>query len=208
MAGERLMANSKSNGKRIIVAVSIISALTVLCLCIVTVYAGMFMKSNINDMEEYCRNKSNKQATGFYSLRFNAIPGYIFAVSQGGNDDYGQELFIFRDVNFGAIKRLALEYHSGKSENKSIGSYQFRPIMNGKQSDDSFLIFYSANEERVERVEYTTSYNMDGIDYKIQATHKLASAMPFITTGKAMNTSEKVESVCLFDENSKLVYKF
>lgn len=152
---------SKSK-KSVIIIISAICAALIIALGICV---GQFYSSTTASIEEYCKENSFKGAESFDIDKSSELDGYVLCVSKDGDDSKGQELFIFYEKPFGAIKntnRYTLEYQSDESGAQLVGSYLFKP----RGSDESRMIFYSNNNEKATDFEYTSEYNLDGKDCK------------------------------------------
>lgn len=89
---------------------------------------GSILFVNNGEHWRYCKENSFKGAESFDINKSSELDGYVLCVSKDGDDSKGQELFIFYEKPFGAIKntnRYALEYQSNESGAQLVGSYLF-----------------------------------------------------------------------------------
>lgn len=91
---------SKSK-KSVIIIISAICAALIIALGICV---GQFYSSTTASIEEYCKENSFKGAESFDIDKSSELDGYVLCVSKDGDDSKGQELFIFYEKPFGAIK--------------------------------------------------------------------------------------------------------
>ena len=166
------LSNCKSK-KSVIIIISAICAALIIALGICV---GQFYSSTTASVEEYCKENSFKGAESFDINKSSELDGYVLCVSKDGDDSKGQELFIFYEKPFGAIKntnRYTLEYQSNESGAQLVGSYLFKP----RKSDESRMIFYSNNNEKATDFEYTSEYNIDGKDCKNTVSYSFGEAL-------------------------------
>lgn len=183
---------SKSK-KSVIIIISAICAALIIALGICV---GQFYSSTTASIEEYCKENSFKGAESFDINKSSELDGYVLCVSKDGDDSKGQELFIFYEKPFGAIKntnRYTLEYQSNESGAQLVGSYLFKP----RGSDESRMIFYSNNNEKATDFEYSSEYNLDGKDCKNTVSYSFGENDCVIAISNPLQNEEAVKSASL-----------
>ncbi|MCM1115901.1 MAG: hypothetical protein NC397_10460 [Clostridium sp.] len=185
----------------------------ILCL----IFAGclacvcLFFSSTIDDLEGFCQENSFRNATKFDIESTSDLSGYIFAVSQNGDESQGQELFVFREKSFGIVKntdRFVLEYQSDKNASADVGSYMFKPYVNDKKSDENYLVFYSDNSIGAVQAKLITSYNENGKDIETKVNYSLTPTRSFICVSTPLKPMEQIESACFENMDSKVVFTY
>jgi len=167
---------------------------------------GQFYSSTTASIEEYCKENSFKGAESFDIDKSSELDGYVLCVSKDGDDSKGQELFIFYEKPFGAIKntnRYTLEYQSDESGAQLVGSYLFKP----RGSDESRMIFYSNNNEKATDFEYTSEYNLDGKDCKNTVSYSFGENDCVIAISNPLQNEEAVKSASL-KKGTKIIYSY
>ena len=102
----------------------IISAICAALIIALGICVGQFYSSTTASIDEYCKKNSFKGAESFDIDKSSELDGYVLCVSKDGDDSKGQELFIFYEKPFGAIKntnRYTLEYQSNESGAQLVG---------------------------------------------------------------------------------------
>lgn len=195
------------NFKKTIKIFALISATILIALSVGLI---TFFDSTIDEIEQYCIENSFRDASQFVIATENDISGYLFAIAVDGDGKDGQELFVFKEKNFGLInntKRYYLEYHSKINKEQTVGSYLFKP--NQKQRlNENFLVFYSDNKEKISDVIGTTSYNENGKDITTKIHFSIQKSQPFILVTTPLKPDEIVESAIFKDENHRVVYSY
>lgn len=193
---------SKSK-KSVIIIISAICAALIIALGICV---GQFYSSTTASIEEYCKENSFKGAESFDINKSSELDGYVLCVSKDGDDSKGQELFIFYEKPFGAIKntnRYTLEYQSNESGAQLVGSYLFKP----RGSDESRMIFYSNNNGKATDFEYTSEYNLDGKDCKNTVSYSFGENDCVIAISNPLQNEEAVKSASL-KKGTKIIYSY
>lgn len=164
----------------------------VLSACVVLLaFFLQFWFSTTNDIEAACRENSVKGATNFYIEKDSDLEHYIFAVSQDGDDEKGQELFVFHEQSFGTFqntKRYVLEYHTDQNSQTTVGTYLFTPA----QENEERMVFFSDNKEKMDSGKYTSTYNLNGKYYTITVDYELTPYQPFICVSAPLQKEEQI----------------
>lgn len=112
------LSNCKSK-KSVIIIISAICAALIIALGICV---GQFYSSTTASVEEYCKENSFKGAESFDINKSSELDGYVLCVSKDGDDSKGQELFIFYEKPFGAIKNTNRDIPLNISQTKAAHS--------------------------------------------------------------------------------------
>lgn len=197
-------SNSK---KKILLSIIIVSSVS-LCVCLF--YLLNFMNKTTLDFDKVCSENSHKNATEFYMISCG-FDGYFFFVSENGDKNAGQELFVFREESFGLIKktgRYILDYHSGQNDEKIVGSYLFKPIIDEKKADKSYMIFYSSNSQKINKCILKTEYLESMKRIKKEVVFETSELQSFIFTSSPLSADEKITEAKFYDSDSNLIFEY
>lgn len=137
--------------------------------------------------------------------------GYLFLVSENGDKDSGEELFVFREESFGLIKntgRYILVYHSGQNNEKIVGSYLFKPTIDKKKSDENYIIFYSSNPQKIHKCVLKTEYFDNTSKVQKEIVIETSELQSFILSSPPLKADEKITEAKFYDSDSKLIFEY
>lgn len=158
------------------------------------VFLALFLQfwfSTTGDIEAACRENSMKSANNFYITGDGDLEHYLFAVAQDGDDTKGQELLVFYEQPFGLTahtKRYTLVYQSSQNPQTTVSSYLFTPTWQGEQR----MVYFSDNAAQIDKLEYTSVYNLNGKNYTITTDYDLSPYQPFVCVSAPLHLEEEI----------------
>ena len=185
-------------------------------LCLVLAGCGILFiclyKSTIEGDYDTLRSEFSKESK-LVNPEYEAI--YPSELDIGRYGRYGLYVATNQDVNVGAemgiVERNAVYNIFGRAKiidyvisKNSIGSY----LMTDESGNGQYLIFYSANVERVERalIKYKNSQEIEKIDDEINPNFPLRYVISEL--GTTEKSTKQIEYVRFYSDTEELVYEY
>lgn len=196
----------------------LIIGLSLLCIVILASSIGLFhmfsttVKGDYDNLKVEFAAKSSLKQSQLINLEYEAIfPSALDAIDNG---QYGLYVAVNEETKdraeMGIIKRTNISDLFGRawivdyavSEN-SVGSY----LMTDESGNGQYLIFYSANYERIDRAEIKYKNAVDTeIDKDINPNFPLRYVISGL--GTTENSTKQIEYVVFYSDADEIVYEY
>ena len=131
-------------------------------------------------------------------------------MSTDNRQSKAQELFVFREKNFGLIKntnRYVLEFQSSEENTReTVGGLKFNPLENSKDKKDanaSMNVWFSTNPEEISKIEYTENCEKNGVKKEKKTTFDIAPLQEFVVFTDISYETDVTESVKFYNAQNE-----
>lgn len=177
---------------------------------LLAVSVSVFFFSTISNPQKFCKENSFKNSEDFEFYKTDKAEDYLFVLSTDNRQSKTQELFVFREKNFGLIKntnRYVLEFQSSEENGReTVGCLKFNPLENGKdkkEANASMNVWFSTNPEEISKIEYIENCEKDGVKKEKKTTFDLAPLQEFVVFTDISYETDVTESVKFYNAQNE-----